>query len=160
MYTDVLVLDESYLSTLPQPVLAVLLLFPVTEQSEKARLEQEAEVTKREQFISPNLIFFRQTISNACGTIALLHSVTNNEQVIDRPHQALSLEFYFTHNSLHASLTVHPQRTARSRISSRRLNPSPPMSVLSSSSKTRNWLARIVTVRLTGRHTHRVRMRT
>ena len=35
------------------------------------------------QSISENVYYMKQTISNACGTVAMIHSVANNLDVID-----------------------------------------------------------------------------
>ena len=32
--------------------------------------------------MSPNVYFMKQTIGNACGTIAILHSIANNTDVL------------------------------------------------------------------------------
>jgi ubiquitin carboxyl-terminal hydrolase L3 len=67
---------------IPTPVEAIIFLFPITEAYEKFKDEEEAHLTKCEQSISPNVVFFKQTIANACGMIALLHSVASNDQNI------------------------------------------------------------------------------
>jgi hypothetical protein len=66
----------------PQPVLAVLLLFPCSKNYEHFKAEEEARLTKLEQNISPKVYFIKQTIQNACGMIALLHSIANNEKIV------------------------------------------------------------------------------
>ena len=38
--------------------------------------QQESE--NKDQEISPSVYFIKQTIGNACGTIALIHAVANN----------------------------------------------------------------------------------
>lgn len=73
---DVYGLDEELLLMLPQPVLSLMLLFPITEAYYKYAKEQEAAILS--QSVSPNLFYMKQTISNACGTVALLHSVANS----------------------------------------------------------------------------------
>jgi ubiquitin carboxyl-terminal hydrolase L3 len=70
----------------PQPVLAVLLLFPCSNNYEQFKAEEEARLTKLEQNISPNVYFIKQTIHNACGMIALLHSIANNEKIVGKLH--------------------------------------------------------------------------
>ncbi|KAI8374502.1 uncharacterized protein BYT42DRAFT_406984 [Radiomyces spectabilis] len=57
----------------------------VYEKYEKFKEQEEAKLTKLEQNISPNVVFFKQTISNACGMIALLHSLANNDDDIIGP---------------------------------------------------------------------------
>ncbi len=63
----------------PQPVLALLLLFPVTKEVEAAKDAQEADAAKAGgRAPGPKgLYYMRQTIGNACGTIGLLHAVAN-----------------------------------------------------------------------------------
>ncbi|XVE65150.1 hypothetical protein DITRI_Ditri07aG0158100 [Diplodiscus trichospermus] len=70
---DVYGLDDELLAMVPQPVLAVLFLFPITCQTEEERLQQDNE--KRDA--SSKVYFMKQTVGNACGTIGLLHSIGN-----------------------------------------------------------------------------------
>lgn len=74
--------DPELLAMLPPDVEAVIFLFPITEAYEKFKDEEEAHLIKLEQSISPDVVFFKQTIANACGMIALLHSVASNEDEI------------------------------------------------------------------------------
>ncbi|KAI8816418.1 uncharacterized protein EV422DRAFT_545935 [Fimicolochytrium jonesii] len=77
-FTDVWGLDEELLQFIPRPVLAVVLLFPITEKYEDHRRSEEAQIKERGQTVSKNVYFIRQTIGNACGTIGLLHALANN----------------------------------------------------------------------------------
>jgi ubiquitin carboxyl-terminal hydrolase L3 len=61
----------------PQPVKAVLMLFPITSATEDARHQQEANLKESGQELSSNLWFTKQTVSNACGTVAMLHAFAN-----------------------------------------------------------------------------------
>ncbi len=64
---------------IPQPVKGIVILFPVTEKYEDFRKQEEATLHSN----YPNtLTFMKQTIGNACGTIALLHTLLNNEELI------------------------------------------------------------------------------
>ncbi|KAL1934985.1 hypothetical protein VTP01DRAFT_4125 [Rhizomucor pusillus] len=81
-YTDIYGFDPELLAFVPQPVAAIIFLYPITETSEQHRREEEAKLKKREQDISPNVVFFKQTISNACGMMALLHSLANNPELL------------------------------------------------------------------------------
>lgn len=67
---------------IPRPVQAIIFLFPITEAYEKFKAEEEARITKCGQYISPEVVFFKQTISNACGMIALLHSLASSDDEI------------------------------------------------------------------------------
>lgn len=66
----------------PQPVKAVILLFPITENYEKDSKEEVKQIQEKGQEVSPNVVFFKQTIPNACGTIGLLHTLASNTDVI------------------------------------------------------------------------------
>ncbi|CDS11182.1 hypothetical protein LRAMOSA03445 [Lichtheimia ramosa] len=81
-YTDIYGFDPELLDFVPRPLAAVIFLYPITEKSEEFRHEEEARVTKREQDISPQVMFFKQTISNACGMMALIHSLANNKELL------------------------------------------------------------------------------
>ncbi|CAO3648968.1 unnamed protein product [Cunninghamella blakesleeana] len=79
-YVDVLGLEPENIETIPQPVLGMIFLFPSSELYETYKNKEGIRLNKLEQSISPNVIFFKQSISNACGMIALLHSIANNEE--------------------------------------------------------------------------------
>ncbi|KAI1610767.1 ubiquitin carboxyl-terminal hydrolase isozyme L3 [Exophiala viscosa] len=70
--------DPDLLSFLARPALALLLVFPVTDTYEKFREEEDAP---RQDYAGSGpeeeVVWFKQTIRNACGLIGLLHSVTN-----------------------------------------------------------------------------------
>jgi len=81
-FTDVLGTDPDLLAMVPQPVLAVLLLFPISEASEKHRHAQAEEVDKKGQKVSEKVWYIKQTVGNACGTIGLLHAIGNNQNKV------------------------------------------------------------------------------
>jgi len=81
-FIDVLGLDEELLVMVPQPVLAVLMLFPVSGPSEKHRKEEEEDLKKNGQQVSSKVYYTRQTVGNACGTVGLIHAVTNNADTL------------------------------------------------------------------------------
>ncbi|KFW73050.1 Ubiquitin carboxyl-terminal hydrolase isozyme L1, partial [Pygoscelis adeliae] len=56
---------------------ALLLLFPLTEQHENFRKQQTEKI--KDQEISSKVYFLKQTVSNSCGTIGLIHAVANNK---------------------------------------------------------------------------------
>lgn len=72
--------DPSLLGFLPRPAYALLLVFPITSTYEKFREQEDAT---REEYTGsgPNepVVWFKQTIRNACGLIGLLHAVTNGD---------------------------------------------------------------------------------
>ncbi|CAO1636219.1 unnamed protein product [Parajaminaea phylloscopi] len=81
-YHDVFGLDPSLLAMVPQPVQAVLLLFPVSKGYEQRRLEEDKGVEIAERGAEEGeMIWWKQTIGNACGTMGLLHSLANASAV-------------------------------------------------------------------------------
>ncbi|XP_033118424.1 ubiquitin carboxyl-terminal hydrolase isozyme L3-like isoform X2 [Anneissia japonica] len=79
-FTDIYSLE--LLDMVPKPVAAVLILFPVNQKYEESSKEEQEKIDKEGQEVSKNLMFIKQTIGNACGTIALLHSIVNNSDKI------------------------------------------------------------------------------
>mmetsp|Transcript_20411 Transcript_20411/g.36307 ORF Transcript_20411/g.36307 Transcript_20411/m.36307 type:complete len:739 (+) Transcript_20411:169-2385(+) len=63
---------------LPTPAISLMLLFPISEQSEKARLEDQKESKQVD-----GVYHVKQTVGNACGTIAVLHSLLNNSDYVN-----------------------------------------------------------------------------
>lgn len=91
------------LEWVPQPVQAVILLFPcsdavrniafhsflhfrsscysTTSQNEAHRSQENADLKANPQTIPSDLFYMKQTVRNACGTIALIHSIANSPDV-------------------------------------------------------------------------------
>ncbi|XP_032878892.1 ubiquitin carboxyl-terminal hydrolase isozyme L3 isoform X2 [Amblyraja radiata] len=78
-FGDVFGMDPELLSLVPRPVCSILLLFPVTEKYEAYKQEEEAKIKAEGQKVNPRVYFMKQTISNACGTIGLIHALANNQ---------------------------------------------------------------------------------
>lgn len=82
-FHDVLSLEDPDLLTMvPRPVHALVLVFPTSEAYETRKVEEEAT---RDDYdansIDEPVIWFRQTINNACGLYGLLHAVCNEPPV-------------------------------------------------------------------------------
>lgn len=80
-FHDVFSIDEpELLAFVPRPAHALLLIFPVSETYEKFRVQEDKE---KEEYAghgpSEEVIWYKQTIGNACGLIGLLHGVSNGE---------------------------------------------------------------------------------
>ncbi|KAL1798927.1 hypothetical protein ACET3X_002964 [Alternaria dauci] len=77
-FQDVLSIDDpELLGFVPRPALALILVFPTTEKYEKRVQDEDA---KLEEFHSSgDVVFFKQTINNACGLYAILHAICNGE---------------------------------------------------------------------------------
>ncbi|KAG1668524.1 hypothetical protein FOA52_012118 [Chlamydomonas sp. UWO 241] len=79
-FADVYGLDDELLAMVPQPVLAVLLCYPITDDTEAAMKAEDAAsaCSPGTPTNGPGSVYFmEQTIGNACGTIGLLHIVGN-----------------------------------------------------------------------------------
>lgn len=78
-FYDVYSLDEpEFLAHIPRPALALLVIIPLTPAWEKDRMAEDAS---KEEYAASGpqepVIWFKQTISNACGSIGLLHCAIN-----------------------------------------------------------------------------------
>ncbi|PKI85433.1 ubiquitinyl hydrolase 1 [Malassezia vespertilionis] len=73
-FHDIFGLDPELLAMVPQPTNAVLFLFPLSPAIE-ARRKTEDAVPHTSQ---DDVLWFPQTIGNACGTIGLLHAIANS----------------------------------------------------------------------------------
>ncbi|VDQ09484.1 unnamed protein product [Trichobilharzia regenti] len=69
-FTDVFSLDDDMLAFIPQPVISLLFLYPLGNSIENASLGVEDNSSK--------VILIKQTVGNACGTIAILNAIANN----------------------------------------------------------------------------------
>lgn len=75
---DVYGLDGEALAWIPRPVAALILLFPCSDKFYD-HAKQEAEAIKEKgQVVVDDIFYMKQYVSNACGSIALIHSVANN----------------------------------------------------------------------------------
>lgn len=74
--------DEESIAELPNPVAAIIFLFSDTQNYLQFQNQEDAHLKIHEQSISPNLMYFKQTIGNACGMMALLHSLSNNAHLV------------------------------------------------------------------------------
>ncbi|KAM4796658.1 ubiquitin carboxyl-terminal hydrolase isozyme L3 isoform 2-T2 [Rhinophrynus dorsalis] len=100
-------MDPELLSMVPRPVCAVLLLFPVTEKYELFRAEEEEKIKSHGQEMNSSVYFMKQTISNACGTIGLIHAVANNREKLDFECDSALKKF------LEESLSLSPEERAK-----------------------------------------------
>jgi len=78
-FHDVFSIDDSdLLAFVPRPANALLLVFPVSTTYEKYRMEEDAQRPLYEgKGTQEPVIWYRQTIGNACGLMGLLHAVSN-----------------------------------------------------------------------------------
>lgn len=71
---DLIGIDEDLLGFVPQPVAAIIFLYPSSVHD----TTEEGDISLNE-----SVFFMKQVIRNACGTIALLHAVGNNLDKIE-----------------------------------------------------------------------------
>ncbi|GFR86425.1 ubiquitin carboxyl-terminal hydrolase [Elysia marginata] len=74
-FVDVYGLDPDLLAMVPKPVAAVVLLFPDTVKGEEAIGEVQTDYPQ-------DLFYTKQSIGNACGTVAIVHALANNQKQI------------------------------------------------------------------------------
>ncbi|TFK24439.1 peptidase C12, ubiquitin carboxyl-terminal hydrolase 1 [Coprinopsis marcescibilis] len=89
-FSDVYGLDDDLLALVPHPTKAVILLFPDVPDAKKHQKEEDARISVQgsQPHLDPTIFYVRQKISNACGTIALIHALANSD-VSWAPHSAL-----------------------------------------------------------------------
>jgi hypothetical protein len=80
-FQDVLSIDEpDLLALVTQPVLGLILVFPTSEAYEKQVAQDEAA---RQEYTGSgdgeDVLWFKQTINNACGLYGILHAVCNGK---------------------------------------------------------------------------------
>ncbi|KAJ3706948.1 hypothetical protein LUZ61_010653 [Rhynchospora tenuis] len=75
-FNDVYGLDDELLQMVPQPVIAVLFLFPYNSSSDDESKEETATASEEKE-VSKKVYFLKQTVGNACGTIGVLHAIGN-----------------------------------------------------------------------------------
>ena len=72
--------DPALLEFVPRPAMALLLVFPVSDTYEKFRRQEDSGKPKYTG-CGPDeqVVWYKQTIGNACGLIGLLHGVSNGQ---------------------------------------------------------------------------------
>ncbi|RDA91179.1 hypothetical protein CP533_4843 [Ophiocordyceps camponoti-saundersi (nom. inval.)] len=78
MYDVYSLTDSDLLQAVPRPALALLLVFPVSAAYESHRLAEDSLVEEYSgKGAGEPVMWFRQTIRNACGLMGLLHALLN-----------------------------------------------------------------------------------
>jgi ubiquitin carboxyl-terminal hydrolase L3 len=72
--------DPDLLAFVPRPAYCLLMIFPVSETYENFRRQDDKDKSDYDGFgPGEEVIWYKQTIGNACGLIGLLHGVSNGE---------------------------------------------------------------------------------
>lgn len=72
--------DQDLLAFIPRPSLALLVIIPMTPAWNEARTAEDKDKGEYEgKGEEEPVIWFKQTIGNACGSIGLVHSLLNSE---------------------------------------------------------------------------------
>ena len=88
--------DSSLLDFVPRPAHAVLLVFPVSKEYEFARVSEDESLPDYEgSGPDEEVLWFKQTIGNACGMMGLLHLACNGGA---RELIGISLSYYLFPN--------------------------------------------------------------
>ena len=70
--------DPELLAFIPRPALAVLLVFPINAPYESHRIAEDSALPEyKGKGEGEPVMWFPQTIRNACGLMGLLHAVSN-----------------------------------------------------------------------------------
>eukprot|EP01090_Pellita_catalonica_P002671 TRINITY_DN12243_c0_g1_i2.p1 TRINITY_DN12243_c0_g1~~TRINITY_DN12243_c0_g1_i2.p1 ORF type:complete len:242 (-),score=47.02 TRINITY_DN12243_c0_g1_i2:531-1256(-) len=79
VFGDCFGFDKDLLAMVPQPCQAVLLLYPSLQGDarQKQREEEEERLKAHPVKLHKDVFYMRQLVGNACGTVAIVHSILN-----------------------------------------------------------------------------------
>lgn len=79
-FHDVLSIDDPELAFIPRPALALVLVFPTTATYEEYTSDEE-KLTENyaKSGEQDEVMWYKQTINNACGLYGILHAVSNGD---------------------------------------------------------------------------------
>ncbi|KCV71135.1 hypothetical protein H696_02086 [Fonticula alba] len=90
-FEDIFGFDPELLSMVPRPVYAVLLIYPITPEIEEFQTRLYAG---KKADTSASVFFMQQTVENACGTVALFHSLLNGRKALPIEKESVLDIFY------------------------------------------------------------------
>ena len=77
VFGDLLSLEDWAQEMIPHPCLGLIMIFPITENSEKHRKEEKEQIINANVEVNKDIFFMKQFAQNACGTVALYHVIGN-----------------------------------------------------------------------------------
>merc|ERR1712154_468305 len=91
---DIWGLDPDLLAFVPQPVIAMVLLFP-SRNEDGSRAREKLEVERHA--LSDKIYYLKQIegLDNACGTIAMIHAILNNRALLGLEGGVSQLEKFY-----------------------------------------------------------------
>ncbi len=107
-FCEVLSLEDWALDMVPKPVQSVIMLYPIKDASEAYAKAQQEKIDAEGQVVSENVKYTKQTIGNACGTIGILHALSN---VYDKDMLNLQKDSYLS-SFLANTAGMNPLETA------------------------------------------------
>ncbi|KAF0933788.1 hypothetical protein E2562_019248 [Oryza meyeriana var. granulata] len=94
-FCDVYGLDDELLAMVPQPVLAVLFLYPLTSlDDDEEESGASATSTAGDKDLSKRVYFTKQTVGNACGTVGVIHAIGNAASKLKLVEESYFDRFY------------------------------------------------------------------
>lgn len=109
--------DESLLSHIPRPAVALLVIIPLTETWHAERVAEDAALPDPDNVDPPApALWFPQTIGNACGSIGLLHCLVNTPAIIGSGGSSSAIAPGSTIAKLLAGARALPKSTDRAQL--------------------------------------------
>lgn len=76
-FCDIMSTEEWALDMVPRPVHAVIMVYPIKDSSEARSKAQRVKIEQDGQVVANDTYYMKQTVPNACGTVAILHAIGN-----------------------------------------------------------------------------------
>jgi len=76
-FTDLYSTEDWAKEMIPQPVLALLLVFPYNDNFRAYRKQEAEDIKANGQFVDPGLFYMKQLAPNACGSVGIYHILGN-----------------------------------------------------------------------------------
>ncbi|KAG2224678.1 hypothetical protein INT45_007923 [Circinella minor] len=115
-FHDIYGFDEP--SMIPESTVAIIFLYPVNDISKQFRQEEKEKLISQGQDMSDNVIYFKQTIGNACGP-GLFHDIVTKAEKMSIKDRAELLETNEELATVHKNAALSGQTKPRTDNSDR-----------------------------------------